>query len=111
MVDQLRPCSGACPDRETFLSALVIIGNARQFGRVRVPSRIDGEYSPPARETWDALVTELLARSGADAELEELSRLKQRDDDAGDDDAPPEERPATRLAPPPADEPEGDDRT
>lgn len=80
-VDRARPCLPACPDRETFLSALVVEGNARQFAALRaaVPTRIGTEYRPPPRETFDAIVTELeVLRTGRDilGELEQLARAE-----------------------------------
>jgi hypothetical protein len=101
--DSSRPCLAECPDREVWLSALVISHNAAEFTTIvrGLPMRLDGDYSPPQRETWDAIVTELEAlRAGRDllAEIEAATRgYALVDDEAAAEQA---EQPTTRLVPP-----------
>jgi len=101
VTDRARPCRHDCPDRETWLSALVVLHNAAQYGLVDkpLPYKVGAEYRPPGRETFDATVTELeVLRAGADV----LAELEHR---LGADTMPPpagadEEAPVTRLLPP-----------
>lgn len=114
--DRARPCQHDCPDRETWLSALVVLGNAREYTPMRgsLPSRLGDDYSPPPREYFDQVVTELeLLREGPDV-LEELARyaragVKMAPDLDTAQRAP--ELPLTRLVDTTDDDEEDDGRT
>jgi hypothetical protein len=106
--DRTRPCLAACPDRENWLSALVILGNADEHVMLAasLPRKIDNDYSPPSRETWDALCAENeTLRAGRDviADIEKFIA----ENNAADivpppppEEQPPTEEPLTRLLPP-----------
>jgi hypothetical protein len=105
--DRTRPCLAACPDRENWLSALVILGNADEHVMLAasLPRKIDNDYSPPSRETWDALCAENeTLRAGRDviADIEEFIAKNKEADIVPP--PPPEEQqpeqPLTRLLPP-----------
>jgi hypothetical protein len=116
--DHTAPCLPACPDREVRLSALVIAHNAELYAMLRetmgLPLRVDGDFHPPSRETWDAVVSELEAvREGKDV-LNEImdamargQTIKPSWTEPGTVTAEPAERPMTRLLPAePEEEPE-----
>lgn len=63
------PCSSDCPDRETRMSALVILSAARAHEPVSVSRLADQPYMMPSREFVSSLVAELCA---CQAELEVL---------------------------------------
>jgi hypothetical protein len=72
--DRAQPCKRECADRETFLSALVVAGNARQFAMLPA-QRPATEYRPPPREVFDEIVAELeVLRAGRDV-LAEIADL------------------------------------
>jgi hypothetical protein len=112
--DPTRPCLPECPDRENFLSALVIKRNAEQFSMLQqgLPSRVSGEdYRPPPREYFDAIVSELeTLREGTDVLADLVAAMEKGA--AGswpeEDRAQPMEKPLTRLMPPQP-EPEDED--
>ena len=111
--DPSRPCLASCPDREGRLSALVILGNADEHVMFAsaLPRKLDNDYSPPARETWDALVAELeVVRAGRDviADVEEYIAANQGVDVAPAPPADRGEQPLTRLMPAPDEEEEID---
>jgi hypothetical protein len=59
--DETASCFGDCPDRETRLSMLVALGNARVFTENAPNLSRDrlGGYIPPTREYFDKLFAEL----------------------------------------------------
>lgn len=67
--DEAEPCSDACPDRETRMSALVILNAARQHEPASASKLADQPYMMPSREFVSGLVAELGA---CQAELEVL---------------------------------------
>ncbi len=69
-VESTEPCRAECPDRQTRLSALVVLANAREFARAdaRKPG---ASYIPPTREYFDAIVSDLVA---AEVALDEVRR-------------------------------------
>jgi hypothetical protein len=69
-VDSTETCHPQCPDRQTRLSALVILANAREFARADV-HKPGANYIPPTREYFDALVSDLAT---AEYTLEEVRR-------------------------------------
>lgn len=57
-------CLRSCPDRQTRLSALVILANSREFEKVTAPTptKVSGAgYMPPTREFFDSLLSDLVA--------------------------------------------------
>lgn len=74
--DRAQACLADCPDREVWLSALVIRGNAEQYTilQSRLPRRVTGDYSPPSREKFDAIMGELEVLRGAGDVLAEIER-------------------------------------
>ncbi len=67
--DRSMPCKHDCPDRETFLSSLVIKHNAQMYAMYQhaMSFRLNSDYTPPSRETFDAIVSELeILREGKD---------------------------------------------
>jgi len=84
--DPTRPCQCAC--RETWMSALVILGNAVQFAllRTRLPRTLDEYRAPTSREAFDQLVADIeMAKEAPDfiAELRDL--LEREPGDAASD--------------------------
>ncbi len=55
------PCFAACPDRETRMSACVILNAGRVFGPVNVPRPDAGPYFAPSREYFSEVLADLLA--------------------------------------------------
>jgi len=122
--DRSKPCLPACPDREMRLSALVIQRNAEQYAMVRetlgLPLRVEGEFHPPSRETWDAVISEIeAAREGKDV-LDDIMKameagrpIKQAWDEPGTvtTTGTSAERPMTRLLPPEPDELEPEEQS
>jgi hypothetical protein len=68
-VDETKPCAPDCPDRETWMSALVILSAARQFAPVSATKLAKAPYYAPSREHFSEVLAELAA---AQAELETL---------------------------------------
>lgn len=100
--DRKLPCLADCPDREVWLSALVIRGNAEQYTilQSQLPRRVTGDYSPPSREKFDAIMGELEVLRGAGDVLAELER-RSASSVADTEPAPPApEQPRTRLLEP-----------
>lgn len=52
-------CLPDCPDRELRLSALVILGAARQFAPVNANKIADGPFMAPSRERYSEIIAEL----------------------------------------------------
>ena len=77
VADRTVPCLRECPDREIHLSALVIKHNAEAYSLLQrgLPLRPDGEYHPPSRETYDAVVSELEALREVQDLLSRLENL------------------------------------
>jgi hypothetical protein len=69
LADETKPCAPECPDRETWMSALVILNAARQFGPVNAKKPANAPYYAPSREHFSEVLGELAA---AQAELETL---------------------------------------
>jgi hypothetical protein len=67
--DRLSVEVGACPDRETRMSALVILNAARQFAPIKANRPADAPYFAPGREYFSDVMAELAA---SQAELESL---------------------------------------
>ena len=68
------PCAQGCPDRETRMSALVILGAARQSAPAIVHKPADAPYFAPSREYFSEVTAALAV---AEAELAVL-RGKER---------------------------------
>jgi len=66
---ETEPCASNCPDRETRLSALVILNAARQFAPVDARKPAEAPYFAPTREYFSEVLAELLT---AQTELEAL---------------------------------------
>ena len=106
--DRSLACLADCPDREAWLSALVIRGNAEQYTilQSRLPRRVTGDYSPPSREKFDAIMGELEVLRGAGDVLAEIERYAREHPGstasvADTEPAPPAaEKPRTRLLDP-----------
>lgn len=98
--DNAVPCLASCPDRETWLSALVIKHNASNYAMYQqgLPLRPDGEYHVPSREFFDAVLSELeVLREGKDI-LDEIAATGSWNE--GPQTAQPMEKPVARLLPP-----------
>lgn len=117
--DRSTPCKYDCPDRETFLSSLVIKHNAQMYAMYQTAMnfRLNADYTPPSRETFDAIVTELeILREGKDllaeiqAELDKSATTSPWEESTeGAESAPAAEVPLTRLKPAdPEPEPDGE---
>jgi hypothetical protein len=52
-------CLADCPDRELRLSALVILGAARQFAPVQATRIADAPFVAPSRERYSEVIAEL----------------------------------------------------
>ena len=64
---------GGLPDRETYLSARVLLASSFEFaGALELPSMRATEYLPPTREYFDRVLGELEALRAARDWLEEL---------------------------------------
>lgn len=76
VTDRAAPCLATCPDRETFLSALVISHNAKQYALYQnsLPLRFEGEYRAPSREYFDQVITELETAREAGDLLDEIKK-------------------------------------
>ena len=73
LADPARSCAAACPDRETYLSARVLLASSFEFaGALELPSMRATEYLPPTREYFDRVLGELEALRAARDWLEEL---------------------------------------
>ena len=102
--DRSVPCLPSCPDREMVLSALVIKHNASNFSMLQqgLPLRITGEYHPPSREYFDAIVSELHALRETGDMLSTLQKEVERGAAPSPWESPrssTQERPTTRLLP------------
>ena len=73
LADPARSCAAACPNRETYLSARVLLASSFEFaGALELPSMRATEYLPPTREYFDRVLGELEALRAARDWLEEL---------------------------------------
>jgi hypothetical protein len=100
--DRTTPCLASCPDREIFLSALVIKHNAEQYSMLQrnLPLRIEGDYHAPGREYFDAVVSELIAlREGRDILAEVQAAIDKNVSPWGEVKTEPVEQPMTRMLP------------
>jgi hypothetical protein len=100
-VDPCHTCLRDCPDRERWLSARVMLGNARAYvGELKLPATAAaaGQYIPPTREYLDRIVGELEAMRAA---RDWVAELEQHVPPSGRLDlvAAPREQPLTRLLP------------
>lgn len=68
-VDETKPCAPDCPDRETWMSALVILNAAKRFAPVSAAKLAKAPYYAPSREQFSEVLAELAA---SQAELETL---------------------------------------
>ena len=68
-LDEGEPCLPECVDRETRMSALVVLNAARQFAPVSASKLANQPYLAPSREYFSDVVAELAA---SQAELETL---------------------------------------
>jgi len=66
---ETEPCLIDCPDRETRMSALVILNAARQSAPTNVQRPADAPYFAPSREYFSEVLAELAA---AQTELEAM---------------------------------------
>lgn len=60
-VSETEPCLLSCPDREVRMSALVILGAARQFAPVDAKRLASMPYYAPSREQFSEVLSELAA--------------------------------------------------
>lgn len=116
--DRAVPCLASCPDRETFLSALVIHANATAYSMLQrdLPLRfVEGEYKPPSREFFDTVVSQLEVFLGTKDILTELQQEIEKGATASPwvtpDQTQPVEKPLTRLKPPSPEDEEDEDPT
>jgi hypothetical protein len=100
--DRTTPCLPSCPDREIFLSALVIKHNAEQYAMLQrdLPLRIEGDFHPPGREYFDVIVSELIVlQEGRDILAEVQAAIDKNVSPWGEVQAEPVEQPLTRMLP------------
>ena len=96
-------CFLQCPDHEKWQSALVIKYNAEQYSMLakELPLRPDGDYGPPGREFFDAVVSELeVLREGRDILTDIQEAVTKHATSSPWTTTAPPERAASKLLPP-----------